>query len=146
MKKAIFLTAFNAIMAGFIFTSCESKQEKVEDAKEEVQEAKEELQEAQRELNAEYPTFKTDAEKKIDANDRRIAELEAKINQPGKKPLDEERRKRIEELKQKNAELRSRLYGYENERSDWESFKREWNHDMESLDKGVNDFDDDNVK
>src|SRR4051812_43086264 len=125
MKRGIFYTAFTLVMASFVFTSCESKQEKVEDAKENVQDAKKDLKEAQQDLNAEYPAFKTDAEKRIEANEKRIAELRDKLNEKGKKPLDEARKKRIEELHQKNAELRSRLYGYEKERSDWEAFKRD---------------------
>jgi chromosome segregation ATPase len=144
MKKATYSVMIMAIMIGSIFTSCESKQEKVEEAREDVQEAKEELNEAQRELNAEYPAFRTDAEKRIDANEKRIAELQEKVNQPGKAPLDDARKNRIAELKEKNAQLRSRLYGYENERSDWESFKREFNQDMDNLESGVRDWDNDN--
>ncbi|HLP49347.1 MAG TPA: hypothetical protein VK154_00540 [Chitinophagales bacterium] len=146
MKKTMFYTLATAIAVGTIFTSCESKQEKVEDAKEEVQEAKEELHEAQRELNPEYANFKTDAEAKIEANDKRIAELREKINKPGKAPLDDARAKRIDELQEKNAQLRSRLYGYEKERSDWEAFKREFNNDMENLGNSFNDLGKDNVK
>jgi F0F1-type ATP synthase membrane subunit b/b' len=140
MRKTIFIAAFNALLAGLIFTSCESKQEKVEDAREDVQEAKEDLKEAQRELNAEYPGYKTDAEARIEANNKRIAELKAKLRQPGEKPLDDERRKRIEELEQRNAQLRSRLYDYETTRSDWEEFKREFNRDMDEIKRDVDNL------
>ena len=146
MKKTIFYTAVLAIFTGSIFTSCDSKQENVEDAKEEVAEAKEELKEAQRELSAEYPAFKTEAEVRIDANEKRIAELRSVINQPGKKPLDEARAKRIDQLQEENARLKSRLYGYEQERSDWEAFKREFNHDMDELGNSFKDLGKDNAK
>jgi DNA repair ATPase RecN len=146
MKKTIFYIAFAAIVSGGILTSCDSKEKKVEDAKEEVQDAKQDLKEAQRDLNPEYSTFKTDAEMRIDANDKRIADLQAVINEPGKKPLDGARAKRIEELKERNAELRARLYGYEKERSDWESFKREFNHDMDGLGESFKDLGKDNKK
>ena len=139
MKKTIFYTALSVIIASSIFTSCESKEKKVEDAKQE-------LKEAQRELNAEYPTFKTDAETKIADNEKRIAELREKLNKPGKAPLDEMRKKRIDELEEKNVVLRSRLYGYEKERSDWETFKREFNHDMESIGGAFKDLGKDNTK
>jgi chromosome segregation ATPase len=146
MKKIIFYTALSAIAASSILTSCQSKEKKVEDAKEEVQEAKQELKEAQQELNTEYPTFKTDAETKIADNEKRIAELREKLNKPGKAPLDEMRKKRIDELEEKNAVLRSRLYGYEKERSDWETFKREFNHDMEGIGDAFKDLGKDNTK
>jgi chromosome segregation ATPase len=144
MKKAIFLAAFSAIAVGSIVSSCESKSEKVEEAKEDVREAKEDLKEAQRELNAEYPAFKTAEDERITANEKRIAELKEKLNKPGKAPLDNMRAKRIAELEEKNAQLRSRLYGYEQERTDWEQFKQEWNHDMEGFDQAFKDLGKDN--
>lgn len=132
MKKVFFTTAFNVMLAAFVLTSCESKQEKVADAQEDVQEAKEELQEAKAELNPEYATYRTEAEARIKMNEERIATLRKNIGAGGK-PLDGERAKRIDELEEKNAQLRSRLYGYEQERSDWESFKREFNRDMDEM-------------
>lgn len=132
MKKVLYSTAFTAMLAAFTFTSCESKQEKVADAQEEVQDAKEELSEAKAELNAEYPSYRTAAEERIKMNEERIAQLRKNIGGGGK-PLDGERAKRIDELEEKNAQLRSRLYGYEQERSDWESFKREFNRDMDEM-------------
>lgn len=146
MKKTIFYTALAVIAASSIFTSCESKEKKVEDAKEDVQDAKQELKKAQRELNTEYPTFKTDAETKIADNEKRIAELREKLNKPGKAPFDDLRKKRIDELEEKHAALRSRLYGYEKERSDWETFKREFNHDMEGIGNAFKDLGKDNTK
>lgn len=145
MKKVLFSTAFTAVLAAFAFTSCESKQEKVADAQEEVQEAKEELQEAKAELNAEYPAYRTEVEARINANEERIATLRKNIGNGGK-PLDGERAKRIDELEQKNAQLRSRLYGYEQERSDWESFKREVNRDMDELGAALENLGKDNAK
>jgi chromosome segregation ATPase len=145
MKRKVLFFATAIMLCGTIITSCQSKEEKVEDAKEEVQEAKEDLKDAQKELNAEYPTFKTAADEQITANENRIAELRKKINTGGK-PLDGAREKRIQELQDENARLRSKLYGYEQERSDWEEFKREFNRDMDELGKSLNDLGKDNAK
>ena len=134
------------ITASSIFTSCDSKEKKVEEAKEEVQDAKQDLKEAQQELNAEYPAFKTEMEVRIADNEKRIAELRVILNKPGKLPLDELRKKRIDELEEKNAQLRSRLYGYETERSDWESFKREFKHDMDGIGDAFKDLGKNNKK
>jgi chromosome segregation ATPase len=148
MKRTIYALAFSVLTAGIAFTSCnsQSKEEKVENAQENVDKAKEELKDAQKELNAEYPPYRKDMEERISMNEKRIAELREKLAQPGKKPLDNARAQRIDELEKKNAELRSRLYGYEKERSDWESFKREFNHDMDELGNSFNDLGKNNVK
>ena len=146
MKKTIFYTTLLAIAAGSVFTSCDSKEKKVEDAKEEVKEAKEDLNKAQGELNAEYPAYKIDMELRIAENEKQIAHFKEIVNRPGKLPLDEARKKRIDELEERNAQLRSRLNGYETQRSDWESFKREFNHDMDGLGESFKDLGKNNTK
>ena len=146
MKKTIYGFAFSAMIIGAVFTSCESKQEKVEEAKEDVVEAKEDLKEAQRELNAEYPAYRNDMDARITANEKEIARLKEILNKPGEKPLDNARRDKIADLERRNSELRSKLYGYEQERSDWEAFKREFNRDMDDLGNSLRDIGKDNVK
>jgi predicted nucleotide-binding protein (sugar kinase/HSP70/actin superfamily) len=140
MKKSMYFAAIAAIVAGSLVTSCESNTTRVENAEEKVIEAKEDLKEAQKELSKEYPAFRIEAEAKIDANDKRIAELSAIVNKPGDKLFDDMRRKRIEELKQKNADLRNRLYNYEKEQSDWEVFKREFNRDLDGIVEAFKDL------
>jgi chromosome segregation ATPase len=120
--------------------ACQSKEQKVEDAQQNVNDAKEQLKDAKRELNAEYPAYKKDMEEKIAANENRIVELKEKLDKPVKAPLDDWRRQKIADLEKRNAELRSRLYGYEQERSDWEAFKSKFNHDMDDLSNAFRDF------
>ncbi len=146
MKKTIYSFVFGSMLIGGVLSSCESKQEKVEEATEDVRDAKEDLKEAQRELNAEYPAYRNDMDARITANEKEIARLREIINKPGEKPLDNARRERIDDLEKRNSELRARLYGYENERSDWEAFKREFNHDMDELGNSFKDAGKDNVK
>jgi len=131
------------VTTGF-FSSCDSKAKKVNEAIEDVQDSKEELREAISELNEEYAPFKIEAERKIAANDLRIEELRAVVNQPGEKLLDDLRRKRIEELKLKNDALKNKLSAYEKENSDWEVFKREFNHDMNGILESLKDIGKDN--
>ncbi|MEO8086794.1 MAG: hypothetical protein ABI763_08245 [Bacteroidota bacterium] len=146
MRKATFYTLLVALAAANIFTSCNSDEKKVEDAKENVQEAKQDLQDAKTELNAEYPAFKADAEVKIAENEKRITELKEKLAKPGTATFDGMRQKRIEQLEQKNADLRSKLYAYEKEHSDWETFKREFKHDMDGIGEAFKDIGKDNTK
>ena len=146
MKKIIYGFAFSAMMAGAVLTSCDSKQEKVEDAKEEVTEAKEELKDAQQEVNAEYPAFRKENDERIAANQTEIDRLRKIVAKPGEKPLDNARRDRIDDIERRNTDLRTRLDGYETKRSNWDEFKREFNHDMDELGNSFKDMGKDNVK
>ncbi len=137
MKKVIMYAAVAAFAVSSFLTSCQSNESKVE-------EAQEELKEAKAELNAEYPAFKTNAEVQIADNEKRIAELRVKLNKPGTSVFDDSRKKKIDELEVKNAELRIKLEAYEKENSDWETFKREFNHDMEGIADAFKDLGNDN--
>ena len=72
--------------------------------------------------------------------------MKEKLAKPGTALFDDLRKKRIEQLEQKNADLRSKLYGYEKEHSDWEAFKREFNHDMDGVGEAFKDLGKDNTK
>lgn len=91
----------------------------------------------------EWAAYKADVEAKIDANEKRIAELKAKINKPGKL-LDKVRAERIEALEQRNRDLRLKITAYETNKTDWEKFKEEVNHDLDELGKAINDIFTDN--
>lgn len=141
MRKTIYAMSVASLLACNALASCESPAQKQEVAANNVVVAKEELQQAkQQELNAEYPAFKKKAEIEIAANDKHIAELRAKLAQPGKLPLDDIRRQKIDDLQKRNADLKARLYGYEKERSDWLTFKAKFNHDADDLRNAFNDF------
>jgi len=65
------------------------------------------------------------------------------LNKPGK-ILDPIYKQRIETLEEQNRDLKVRLDVYEKNNSDWETFKREFNHDMDELGKALKDFTVDN--
>ncbi len=140
MKKTIIYAALAVITVGSLLYSCDSNVEKVEKAQENLLDAEQELNEAKLALNAEYPTFKKEAEAKIAANEKSIEELNAIIIYPGDRKLDDLRRQRIAELMQKNNKLRVKLINYENENTNWEVFKREFNHDMKGVLDAIKDF------
>jgi hypothetical protein len=149
MKKSIFILAVTTtLMAGAIFTSCQSNNQKVEDAKDKVQDARQDLIEAQTEaynaeaakLNAEeWKAFKLETENNIKNNELRIAELRVQLEKPGK-IFDPIYKNKIEVLEQKNLDMKNRLIFYENNQSDWEIFKTEFNHDMNELVKALREF------
>jgi outer membrane murein-binding lipoprotein Lpp len=136
------------VLAMAILGGCQSSAEKVDSAKENVEEAKEELQEVKAEAQAdaikvanaeEWRVFKSDAEVKIKENEIRIGELKIKMKKSGK-TFDEMYEKNIIALEQKNKDLRTKISNYESNQSDWEAFKREFNHDMDELGLAIKDL------
>lgn len=91
----------------------------------------------------EWRVFKADAEAKIEANEKRIAELKAKMNNSGKL-LNKMRAERIEALEQRNRDLRLKISTYETNKTDWQKFKEEFNHDVEELGKAIGEIFTDN--
>lgn len=131
MKKSIFtLAAMSLLMTGAIFTSCNSAAQKEENTTTESQDANAEEQVVA--TAEEWQAFKTDAEAKIKNNEIRIEELTVQMNKPGQ-VFDDLYKNRIEELEQQNRELQNRIDAYDKSHTDWEKFKREFNHDMDEL-------------
>jgi len=131
MKKSIFtLAAMSLLMTGAIFTSCNSAAQKEENTTTESQDANAEEQVVA--TAEEWQAFKTDAEAKIKNNEIRIEELTVQMNKPGQ-VFDDLYKNRIEELELQNRELQNRIDAYDKSHTDWEKFKREFNHDMDEL-------------
>jgi uncharacterized protein HemX len=148
MKKTLISLAIVAsALAVSIFTSCGPANPKEQADQTQVKKDKEELKIDQRAATAEeWKTFKDESELKIKDNEARIAELKAKIKKSGKE-LDAVYEKKVDALEQQNRDLKARIDTYEkNGKSDWESFKREFNHDMDELGKALKDLTVDNVK
>lgn len=134
--------------SGMILISCQSTTEKEEKATEEVQEARHELADVKKDIKAdsvaavkteEWRIFRNEADARIRSNDIRIATLKKKMEKPGNK-MDAEYPQSILDLEKKNKDLEDRMNAYEKNQSDWESFKREYNHDMEELGEALKDF------
>ncbi len=155
MKKSSSILMGGLLAFSALFTACDSPAEKVEDAKQKVEETKEKVQDAKDDLQsvktdsvkgaiqtanaAEWQTFKSTSELKIDANKIRIEEIKAKIKRAGASAgvIYEGR---IDSLQQRNEILKARMYNYEKGKTDWESFKSEFNHDMDGLAMSLKSF------
>ena len=84
---------------------------------------------------------------KIKENELRIAELRAKIAKPGTgQKSDSMNQNKIVNLKQRNDLLKAKIKTYESNHTDWESFKREYNHDVDELGNAFKDLTIDNKK
>ncbi len=141
MKKSILMMAFMAILiTGVTLTSCKSAAQKNATAENKVIDAKQDLEQAntevveQRTANAEeWKAFKTESELQINKNEALIAKLKSAMNTPGTTP-DYEYEKKINTLEASNQDLESRMVNYENDQGrDWDTFKREFNADMNTL-------------
>lgn len=149
MKNTTLIIVTAAILlAGSIITSCQSSAEKVEDAKVNVQDANKDLKDAQKNVSEEaqkaakakeWEAFKSESETKIRNNETLTAELKEKMKTSGKK-LDKVYADNIAKLEQKNQDLKSRMDAYEKGQTDWQSFKREFNHDMDELGNALKDL------
>jgi hypothetical protein len=61
------------------------------------------------------------------------------MKRPGK-TLDVLYEKRINALQQQNNSLNIKIEAYKENQSDWESFKREFNHDLAELGQAIKDL------
>ncbi|WP_157813409.1 hypothetical protein [Flavobacterium sp. 5] len=154
MKKLNFALAIVTIMTGLMLTSCKPNTEKVQDAQENVDSTKTALTKAEDNLNQakraatteEWQQFKEDTNAKIEENNAKIAELKLKIKNAGK-DIDKAYQRNIDTIEQKNKDLKIKIDSYKNDvNSDWNSFKRELNHDVDELGKSLKDFTVDNKK
>lgn len=148
MKKSIFILALTTFLAGNVFTSCKSNTEKEEDAVENVQDAKENLENVTEDINndaitkandAEWQTYKAEANKTIVANEVRIVELKKAMNKSGT-TFDATYKKNIESLEERNTSLKNKISDYENNQTDWSSFKREFDSDVTELGDALKDL------
>jgi uncharacterized membrane-anchored protein YhcB (DUF1043 family) len=154
MKKTFIQLVIPVFIAGTILFSCQSPRQKQEATQLKVQEARKDLNSAKKDANEaamvvataeEWNTFKSESELKINENEIRIKELKLKLNKPGE-ILDPHYSKRIADLEQQNKDLRAKLYSYEKSQSNWESFKREFNSDMNSFGEAFKNLTVDNKK
>ena len=144
MNKTVYtIAAIGSVVLGLTFSSCQNPAQKEAAAETKVEDAKQDLKEAKNEVNAEYPSFRKEADLEIAENDKKIADLQAKLDKPGKRPLDNARKQKIEDLQRKNAELRSMLDAYDRDHSGWAEFKAKFNHAKDNVRDGFKDMGDD---
>jgi antirestriction protein len=141
MKKTICTLALTTVVAASLLVGCQTStkkeaiaEEKVAAARNDVQDAKEELMDARKEATAEeWKSFKDQTNATIHKNELRIGDLKAKMKKTGNS-IDATYAKKVAELEQKNKDINYKVETYKNDRnSDWESFKREYNHDINEL-------------
>jgi uncharacterized membrane protein YgaE (UPF0421/DUF939 family) len=139
-NQKVILAVFGSV-AGVFLSSCQSKEKKLENAQENVVEANEDLDKAQQE-------YRMEQENRLHEN-----EMEIETYRNNEKELKEDIRadyhRMVDSLEARNKNLRIKLNTYDKKDKDntrWESFKREFNHDMEELKNSFKDIGKNNVK
>ena len=138
---------FTLVLAtGAFFTSCSSSASKVDEAKVNVEKAEVDLDKAKSDYNEEYAKFLKESEEKTAENERSIAALKSESTvMKAEAKADYERS--IADLEKRNAALQIKVKEYKNEgNTQWESFKREYNYDMEELGKAMKNLTKNNKK
>ena len=146
MKKSMLILAACTCIAGAMMTSCNTSATKVENARENVVKANQDLDQANREYLADVENYKKETAARIAANDQTISDLKASMAHE-KRVVKAGYKKNVEELEQKNAEMKMKIEGYKVEGKDkWQIFKAEFSHDMDELGKAFKDLTVKNVK
>ena len=127
------------IFATLVLVSCKTAQQKEDTAKQNVVDANQDLRNTEVSNASDWKVFKAESQTKIIQNDAKIAELKVKMNQPGN-TFDGIYRTRIEKLEAKSAELKKQLNGYDGNPSEWETFKSDFNRDMNEIGGNIKDL------
>ena len=147
MKKIISKLAIASLMAGIVFSGCQSAAKKVENAEKDLQnaqnnvvDARQDLYKATKDSLTEYQIFKNESQQKISAHEKSIAEFKARIaaeKQENKVAYE----KKIAELENKNSDLKRKLEEYkEDGQTKWTEFKSKFSHDMSELGQAFKNF------
>jgi hypothetical protein len=144
-NKSTLITLSLAITCAFI-TSCNSPEQKVEAAEIKVEEATQDLEEAKYDYVTEYNSFKAESDLQITANEQLIADLKA-YSANKKKEEKAALEQKIQVLEEKNKTMKEKVKEYkEDGKEKWQSFKREFKHDMDELGQALKDLTQNNSK
>jgi hypothetical protein len=135
MKKSIYKLSLVACLLGGILTGCHTPAEKVANAQISVDAANEELDQANHEYLAEVEKYRKEASEKIAANEKSIAEFNARMATE-KSDAKAAYQDKITAIEKKNSDLKKKMDEYKAEGKDqWEKFKIEFSRDMDELGK-----------
>jgi hypothetical protein len=133
MKKSVLTIITTGTILAAIAVGCNSPTTKVENAKQDLKEAKQELSQEQKDSAADFTAFKKESEDRISGNEITIAAFKERMK-TDKQQTKKADQKVIDELEQRNINMRKKMDEYKYEGKDnWETFKKEFGHDMDDL-------------
>src|ERR1035437_5405972 len=139
-NKNIILTVI-LLIAGLVLTGFYiNRDKKIENVQDKDKQANQGMKKEKAKFDKEWKEFKSNAEIKINANEKRIGEFKVKIKTASKE-VKADYDKEITVLEQKNVELKKKINEYKYEGKDkWEDFKRGFNRDMDIVGKALKDL------
>lgn len=147
MKSIRYTGLVMAAAAVIGLASCKSgPPQEVNESAEEVQQDHTRDEQIKQELAADRADFNAAVNARIEENKREIAELRERMKEE-KKEARERYEASINDLEKRNDEMKARLDNNKEESKEkWNSFKAEFNHDMDELGHSIKDLFKDNVK
>lgn len=141
MRAVFFLSVVILILAGIGLGSCRSPAVKVEDPKQYLQEAKKDTADEVVTMSNqdEWKAFSDEAYAKIKSNENRIAELKQQVNSSHNRMYGI-RDSGLDTLEMRNKELKQRIANYQNDVNGWESFKKNYNSNMDAQVMALRNF------
>jgi hypothetical protein len=141
MKNKYFILTVMMLIAGLVQTGfCLNSVNSARDYQDQDKQAHKGVMNAKTGFDKDWHDFKVDAEVKINANEKKIGELQVKIKKSGK-DLRADYNKEVGVLEQKNADLKIKINEFKYESKDkWEEFKTGFNRDMDAVGNGIKNF------
>jgi predicted nucleic acid-binding Zn-ribbon protein len=140
MKKSIGVLIGSFFLTGFLFTSCSSPAEKVENAEENVTEAKLELEELNADYSQDMVEFKERKANQIADNEKSIQDFNARIANE-KSDAKAAYQQEIADLNNKNSDMKKKMEDFKaDSKTSWEAFETEFERDMDELGTAFRDF------
>jgi len=130
-----------------LITACTTtKAEKVDQASKDVKNAHDDLDRANKHYAKEVALYRTSVESELRENKLKIAKLKDQKTDL-KEDVLASRNEEIAAIRKRNEELELRMRQYRGDNSEnWKEFQREFDNDMDELEKSLKDFGKDNVK
>ena len=118
-------------------TRVEEAKADVDIAKDHVDEATQELRLARLDSAKAFSKFTEESNQKLAENDQKIAALKVRMERETKE-LQVKYKEELDELNQKNDQLKARMLEYKEATSNkWVAFKHEFNRDLDALGRGI---------
>ena len=137
MNKRNIILTITMLMAGLVLTGSNMN---VKDYQEKEKQADQGGKKEKTKFEKEWKEFKSNAEIKINANEKRIGEFKVKIK-TASNDVKVKYDKEVVVLEQKNVELKKQIKEYKYEgKEKWEEFKQWFNRDMDIVGKAIKDL------
>ena len=140
MKKLAFIRITTTCLFITAVISCKTPAEKAEKAQENVVNANEKLDSAIVNYERDIDAYRLVTIKRIQDNEKSMNDFKLRIAKE-KLKAKKEYEKKLTELEKKNTDLKKKMADYKAEGSEkWNSFKVEFNKEMDELSKSIKDL------